>query len=241
VTLAPVETSRGLSPHQEGGREVAPGTALVIAHRTVEASTVTCLFELVGRGWPIAIPFGDALIDRGRARAASSWYRTMSEDAEGGDVFLMIDDDIVFKAEDAERVVQIAREKRAIACAAYPVSGGGHLASRGFPGQELRFGPDLEPVEIRWPATGFMAVHRDVIKAFAETMDECYPGESGAFWPMFQPYKLGPDYLSEDYAFGERARELGFATWLDPQSILIHMKTQGVSVYNMPGAEVRER
>lgn len=213
---------------------VAPATVLLCAHREVTVPTVECLFELVGRGWPVAMVYGDALIDRARAKAASTWYRTAAED-----VFLMIDDDIVFRAEDAERVVELAREKRSIACAAYPVGDGSHLASRGFPGQLLEFGPDKEPVEIRWPATGFMAVHRDVIEALSQTMPVCYPGQPDAFWPMFQPFALGPDYLSEDYAFGQRARDLGFPTWLDPKTILIHLKVKGLSVLNMPGAKAR--
>ena len=33
--------------------------------------------------------------------------------------------------------------------------------------------------------------------------------------------------------------DLGFKTWLDPKSILIHMKYKGLSVFNMPGATVR--
>lgn len=215
--------------------ETDTATAIVVAHREIAAPTVECLLNLYGKGWPVMLPYGDALIDRARAKAVSAWYLN-----ETTDVFLMIDDDIVFKAEDAERVVELAREKRAIACGAYPVGGGGHLASRGWPGTLLEFGPDKEPIEIRWPATGFMAVHRDVVTALIESLGEpCYPDKPDRFWPMFQPYKLGPDYLSEDYAFGQRALDLGFKTWLDPKTILIHLKIKGLSVLNMPGAEVK--
>lgn len=214
---------------------VDDATVLVVAHREVAAPTVECLFGLVGFGWPIALRYGDALIDRARAKAVSQWYRD-----ETTDVFLMIDDDIVFKAEDAARVVKLARDKRSIACGAYPVGDGGHMASRGWPGQELHWGPQFEPVEIRWPATGFMAVHRDVVKALIETMEPCYVGQPDSFWPMFQPFALGANYLSEDYAFGERARELGFATWMDPKTILVHLKVQPLSVMNMRGVQRAE-
>jgi len=232
----PVEQVNRLVVWQKTGAvETDMATVLLCAHREVSVPTVECLFELVGKGWPVAMVYGDALIDRARAKAASAWFLN-----ETTDVFLMIDDDIVFKVEDAERVVALAREKRGIACGAYPVGGGGHLASRGWPGTLLEFGPDQEPCEIRWPATGFMAVHRDVIAALIESLgDPCYPGNPDQFWPMFQPFKLGPDYLSEDYAFGQRALDLGFKTWLDPKSILIHLKVSGLSVLNMPGATVR--
>lgn len=230
-----VENINRLAVWQKTGAiATAPATVLLCAHREVSVPTVECMFELVGAGWPIAMQYGDALIDRARAKAVSTWYLRDQED-----VFLMIDDDIVFRAEDAARVVELAREKRSIACAAYPVGDGGHLASRAWPGERLDFGPDQPPREIRWPATGFMAVHRDVIAALVETMEPCYPGQPGQFWPLFQPFAKGPDYLSEDYAFGERARELGFSTWLDPRVILIHLKIKGLSVLNMPGAEAR--
>jgi SAM-dependent methyltransferase len=208
-------------------------TVLVIAHREIAAPTVECLFELVGKGWPIGILYGDALIDRARAKAVSAWYLN-----ERTDVFLMIDDDIVFKAEHAERVVALAREKRSIACAAYPVGDGGHLASRAWPGERIDFGPEREPREIRWPATGFMAVHRDVVAAMVATMEPCYPDQPDRFWPLFQPFPFEGNYLSEDYAFGQRARDLGFKTWLDPKTILFHLKIKGLSVLNMPGATV---
>jgi SAM-dependent methyltransferase len=234
----------GFKPVEQVGRLVVwqrdkivdEATVIVVAHREVSAPTVECLFDLYGYGWPVVLRYGDALIDRARAKAVADWYRN-----ETTDVFLMIDDDIVFTADDAVRVVELAREKRAIACGAYPVGGGEHMASRGWPGQELRWGPQYAPVEIRWPATGFMAVHRDVITALTETMALCYPTQTDAFWPMFQPFALGENYLSEDYAFGERARELGFATWMDPKTILHHLKIQALSVLNMKGVNREEQ
>lgn len=234
----PVETAGRLAIWQRQ-QIVETASILVCAHREIAAPTVECLLALNEFGWPTSIIHGDALIDRARAKAVSQWYR-----ANETDVFLMIDDDIVFHSEDAARVVRLAREKRSIACGAYPVGDGGHMASRGWPGQEMHFGPEHKPVEIRWAATGFMAVHRDVVTALIEDMPLCYEGQPDAFWPMFQPFPLrerpgmetAPDYLSEDYAFCQRALELGFPAWLDPRVILVHLKVQALSVWNMKGA-----
>lgn len=231
--FVPVDTLGRLAVWQRREVEVMP-TALVVAHREVSVPTAECLLQLYSAGWPVAFVYGDALVDRARAKAASAWYLN-----ETNDVFLMIDDDIVFKPEDALRVANLAREKRSIACAAYPVADGGHLACRAFPGERIDFNNEAEPRKIRWAATGFMAVHRDVIKALVESLGEpCYPDQPDRFWPMFTPMKLGPDYLSEDYAFCQRAIDLGFDVWLDPKSILIHLKLKGMSVMNMPGAIV---
>ena len=43
--------------------------------------------------------------------------------------------------------------------------------------------------------------------------------------------------LSEDYAFCERARQLGFRVWLDPQTVLLHMSQTAWSVLNMRDVE----
>jgi hypothetical protein len=55
---------------------VDEATVLVVAHREIAAPTVECLFSLVEFGWPIALRYGDALIDRARAKAVSDWFAT---------------------------------------------------------------------------------------------------------------------------------------------------------------------
>lgn len=213
--------------------EPATGTQTVIlcAWRNLLAETSECMMHLQARGWKWMIKRGDALITRGRSIAVSSWYRQTDDD-----VFLMIDDDVVFLPEHAEKVIALAREKRSVACAAYPVKDGTHLACRAIPGKDILFGPKSEPVEIYYPATGFMAVHRDVITAMIEAPGEyggkrfpqCGVGGLGEMWPFFDTFCIQHpngdwEYLSEDYAFGEVARQLGFTTWLDPSIELYHM------------------
>lgn len=222
-------------------------TVILCAWRNLLAETAECMLMLRDRGWAYMIKRGDALITRSRSIAVSSWYRNRPDD----DVFLMIDDDVVFLPEHAEHVVKLARELRTIVCGAYPVKDGTHFACRRFPGQEIEFGENTPPVEIVYPATGFMAVHRDVITAMvnAQTPEGgphfplCGDGE-GAMWPFFDTFWLtGPDgkseYLSEDYAFGEVARRLGFKTWLDTTVNLYHMGFYPYCLENMQGTVKR--
>jgi len=216
-------------------------TVLLCAWRNMVIETAESLLALRDAGWGYSIVRGDALIIRSRSRAVSNWYRFCPDE----DVFLMIDDDVVFDIEHAERVVELAREKRTIAVGAYVVKDGGHLACRRLPGQDIVFGPKSEPVEIKYPATGFMAVHRDVIEAMVQAIEPdgepLFPltgVDPGAMYPFFDTFTVknedgSYEYLSEDYAFGEQARRLGFKVWLDPSVILFHMGTFPYNVHDM--------
>lgn len=230
----------------ERAEETQPQRATVIlcAWRNLLAETAECMLQLRDQGWGYVIKRGDALISRSRSIAVSNWYQHSDDD-----VFLMIDDDVVFESSGAQKVVDLARKTRSVACAAYPVKDGTHLACRRFPGQEITFGQDSEPVEIIYPATGFMAVHRDVIAAMiaAQGPDgephfpKCTIGGLSPMWPLFDTFALRHDtgeweYLSEDYAFGEVARRLGFKVWLEPSVTLFHMGFHPYHVHEMQGA-----
>lgn len=227
-------------------RRVQTATIILCAYRELTVETAECMLQLRDQGWNYRIGRGDALIQRVRSRQVTKWYRTTDDD-----VFLMIDDDIVFTTEDAERVVKLARDKRSIAVGAYPVKDGSHTACRLPMNQRIFFGrdvtprDDLEPIEIVYPATGFMAVHRDVIEAMIPDLPLCGEerGVNEALYPFFDTFWVTgedgrSDYLSEDYAFGERARRLGFRTWLDPSIVLYHLGTYPYNVHNMTGPNV---
>ena len=185
------------------------------------------------RGWPITTKGGDALIDRSRAIIVSRWWRDTNDDC-----FVMIDDDIAFEPESAERLVAQCRAGKDVIAGLYPVRDGGHLAVRGIHG-DILFGPDVEPVEVRHAATGFLCVHRKVIDALIPTLPLCHGNQPWSFWPMFQPYPDadwvagGHNYLSEDWAFCERVRALGFTIWADPTIRLRHQSTVEIDVQNM--------
>ena len=168
----------------------------------------------------------DGLISRARSCVVSDWYRHTNDD-----VFLMLDDDILFEPWQARRLVELCRwDKRyPIIAAAYVKADLKAPALEFLPGTTVTFGPGQEPQEIRSAATGFMAVRREVIEALIETMPLCDPAEWN-FWPMFMPYVVDHEYLSEDYAFCERARKLGFKIFVDPSIRIEHLKPRRLSL-----------
>ena len=164
---------------------------------------------------------------RARSGWLSKWYRDTCSD-----VVVMIDADIGFKPQDAMHLVNVAREKRSIVCAAYPTKDGKNLTIRPLEDWgELTFGPDEPPRAIRWGATGFMAIHRDVLDAMIPTLPLCGAHLPHSMWPIFNldfardPLPDGSDgwqLLGEDFSVCQRALDLGFQVWLDPTVMVDH-------------------
>ena len=175
---------------------------------------------------------GDALVER--ARGISATYFLKHTDA---DVFLSIDSDIVdFSPFAIDELVEQA--------VTHDIVAGIYLCksvSRTKPSSlfldntSIEFGQDSTPVEIQWGATGMLAVHRRVFEKMAEGMDLLHEKEdTRAFYPFFQSMIVDSDegkiLLSEDYAFCERARELGFKIYANPSVRMGHM---GPYVYRL--------
>jgi len=185
--------------------------------------------------WRFRAKRGDSDIGRSRAILTTGWWAQT-----GDDTFLMIDHDISFRPDDADRAVELCRNGYDIVCGAYPVHNGEHFACKTLPGTEtIHFGPGQPPIEVMYAATGFMAVHRRVIDALVKTMPLCHSVQPWAYYPLFpQPVVAdeaagGWARLSEDWGFSHIAREAGFKVWLDPQTILSHGSDIPISVMNM--------
>lgn len=224
-----------VTPVQWNGQEVYPSQSILLcAWRGVTNGTFDILTQMCRQGlnkpynpdepaWGLLQQAGDAAIYRSRGRIVTAWYENTPDD-----VFLMVDDDVIFHPDAATRIITAAREKRSIVCGAYATKGGTHFAFQAYAGQNLRFAADAPLTAVKYPATGFMAVHRDVITAMIageKRVNTDMPG--GGYFPIFCPMvsEFAPgeyEELSEDYAFGERARRLGFTVWLDPAIYLEH-------------------
>lgn len=190
--------------------------------------------------------WNDALIGRSRSIMCTEFLKT------DADVMVIIDDDIVFEWPDFWKIVEGARETRGVYGGAYVTrSTEPHISSRSIPGtgeQEFRATPNRRPVEYQYLATGFWAVHRDAMEAMiGASFEDAYGGHKieqvqlGAdrpFYPFFSPFVCREDdgrlhYLSEDWAFSNRARQLGFKVWVDLSIILLHMGEYPYSVADL--------
>lgn len=163
----------------------------------------------------------DALVSRARSVDATGFLL----DPNLGDVMLYLDHDIEFEPQDALRVAQLAYDHQCIAGAAYVTRSdlAPHPALRLFPGQKVALGKPNPPVEVVYLSTGFLAFHREVLKKLASTLPWVSVGSYSHCYPFFLPFIYEGEYLSEDWAFCQRARDLGIQVVLDPTIKLAHM------------------
>lgn len=217
---------------------MTPGqTLLMPVYRSMDLGTVECLLRLsaCGEPWQISFLGGSAVLDRARSVLLSKWYKTSPHD-----VALMVDADIGFSPEQALQVCNLARAKRGIAHAAYPVRGGTRLALSPLTREQaIRFAADAPPLEIAHAGTGFLAVHRDVVRALTERLHEVDVGDDRA-WPFFHQILDDQHQWGEDYSFCMRARQAGFQVWLDPSIQLCHRSEVTLTVSNVAQHAARE-
>lgn len=200
-------------------------------HRSVVALlTVNPLNPL---GWR-EFTASEAGLLRARNIAASRWYTDTADD-----VFLMIDEDITFTPDEADRLVTRCREGCDIIAAAYPVRDGSNLAIRTFGAASVMFGQGEKPFQVRQAGTGFMAVHRKVLDKLIPTLPLIHGNQPWSYWPIFS-FRVVPDEaaggfneLTEDYNLCELARDLGFGVWVDPSIKLDHYGVVPISISNM--------
>ncbi len=181
---------------------------------------------------------GEQGITRARSFSVSKWYKENVDE----DVFVMVDDDILFQPTDAQKLAHLCRDGHDIIGAGYPFRDGSSVALRLLPDDtSLLFGDSIEPKEVRHIGTGFMAIHRRVIDAMVPTLRLCSTRlMNEAFWPFFEDpivvddeAATGYNWLTEDYSFESRARALGFKVWLDPSILVAHYGHVPVTVTNM--------
>jgi len=199
---------------------------LVICTNTaglVSAGTVSCMEEFrkttsIDYQW--VFEYGEGILGRSRSIAASKFLRDYQ-----ASILLFIDSDIVFKSSDIEDVYNaLTRKKYRVIGGLYPVAGGAKLAQHsGLPGG-LRITGDL--VEVQYVSTGFMGIQRNLLEEMRDKlkMPLLQKGSDLECYPFFEDYAKPPLYISEDWDFCDKAREVGAKVWAHTGIQLGHIK-----------------
>jgi len=185
---------------------------------------------------------GDADVGRARNIAASAFLKS------GADVMLTIDGDIWFQPEEALSLCQKCLN-------GYNIIGGLYM-TRGLRrvqpaqlinlGQEVTLQPGEKPVVVKYLATGFMAVHRKVFEKLTKHPEVklCMKTTPNPFYTFYLqktiPWPNDKNlYLSEDYAFCNRAAEMGFKVYLDPTVRLGHVGHYSYRIEDMVEVHIK--
>jgi hypothetical protein len=181
----------------------------------------TALQALERKGYVVWRVRGYSAIDQGRNQMATDALR------QGFEETMWIDDDVVFDPADVDRL----RCFNLPLCAGvYPKKGKRELALHVVPGTtQMLFGKRGSVCEVKYTATGFLHVRREVYDTIQRQLDlpTCNAGFGSPMVPYFQPMivdtEKGPWYIAEDYAFCERARRCGYSILVDTRIRLWHV------------------
>lgn len=172
---------------------------------------------------------GDALIDRSRSRMATHFLENM----KSYKAMVFVDDDILYEPETILKQARLLLENDLDIVGATYVTKNPTKPTFTFQfidGENTGlFGEGAGVREVKYISTGCMAIHRKVLEEMASknVVHLCDP-DGLRFYPFFMPmeYKNANgvwDYLSEDWAFCQRAKNLGFKVHLDCTSKLKHL------------------
>jgi len=180
------------------------------------------LRELERRGHPVRRVRGFSQIDVGRSQIATDAL------AAGFDELMWIDSDVAFDPNDVEK---LRSHGRPFTCGLYPKKGLRQFANNFLPGTaQVRFGPHGGLLDILYCGFGFTHTRREVYDTVRRLPElaECNRGFHQSLVPYFAPLvsadgRGDPWYLSEDFAFCERARRCGFGVQADTSIRLWHV------------------
>lgn len=201
---------------------------LVPANGPIDPGCEDGLRELERRGYPVWRVRGYSAIDAARCQLATDAL------AAGFEELFWIDSDIVFNVGDVDK---LRIHELPFVCAIYPKKGPRQFAANYLPGTDsLVFGAGGGLVEILYAGFGFnftqRSIYEDIHRKFQ--LPVCNEGFPKPLVPYFMPcvqndHAGRPWYLSEDYAFCERARQCGHRIMVDTTIRLWHVGSYGYS------------
>jgi hypothetical protein len=191
--------------------------------RFVELDTDHCLRQLEALGVEVRRAKGSSAIDLARNLRATDAIR------EGYEAVLFIDCDMLFDPADA---IRLFRRPEPVVAGLYAAKllGRGQLNAK-FPPEvkQVRLGEwadELYPVEAI--GAGFLRIRTDFLQRMAAELKLpwCRMGDRLG-WPFFQPVIVEEEgetrYLTEDYAFCYRCRQMGVSPMADTSFRLYHL------------------
>lgn len=184
----------------------------------VTVETIACVEKLHNTSHRFEWWFqtGDALISRSRSIAA---YQFLKKNCAPYLIFL--DGDIIFRAEDIEKLLDALNGGLDAVGGLYPVRGGTFLAQRGWNGQ-FHISGELE--EVQFVSTGFVGISRNILGKITKDMPVLNKGNWSECYPVFEDGRYENIFISEDWDFCNKVRQAGAKVYAHTGIQLSHLK-----------------
>lgn len=157
---------------------------------------------------------------------------------------IFLDRDIVFDMPHIDMLLEDLQAGYNYVGGCYPVKDASQLASHDPEG--ITFDRTVKP--IRWLASGFAGVTRQLLQKMIKQLDLplLHRGENIEFYPFGEQirYKTPEDtwmWLSEDYDFCNKVREIGEEAYLDTRITVGHVSAKLVTVNDVVKYQAKEK
>lgn len=187
-------------------------------HRSAMALANELTRQNINYSW--STPYNESLITRARNNIVHEFLQTDHE------ALMFIDADIEFTPEDVNKLWNLETD---VACGAYPMKRKDEKPGVWKNGEIIdlsTLGPD--PVSVDYAGTGFFLISRKAIEKMVEVYKGTEYEEEGIKYALFDTSIKDGTYLSEDYTFCERWRNLGGEIILEPS---IRLKHWGIKIF----------
>lgn len=178
-------------------------------------------------------------IDVGLAMAATDFLKT------DFDFLLSQDYDILYNPRndptyrwgaEIKQIVESCKETGGLVGGPYLKRGGdGQLCVVPLKEEEIIIGPGGGLHEVKWLPTGYTCISRKILEDMASAMPLVEYDEKTHIYPFFMSYIYEEGskkiYMSHDYAFSQRCRDMGYRNFLDTRIILGHLGQTVLSVH----------
>jgi len=157
------------------------------------------------------------------------------------DYLIFIDRDIIFEPTDVQYILDDLKEYKLVG-GCYAVKDASQLSSYGIEGHG-GITLDRKVREVLWLATGFMGIRRDFLEEMVEKLNLplMHKGQWSEAYPFFAQRYIMDDkgewiWLTEDYDFCDKARQVGAKAYIDTKVQVRHVGDYAYTV-----AEVVEK
>ena len=141
---------------------------------------------------------------------------------------IFVDRDIVFKPEDIGKLLDSLKNGYDLVAGCYAIHDAMFLASSGLGEEERQLDGTIK--EVRYLATGFMGITRNLLEKMIEglKLPLMHEGDETKTYPFFEEKwyddpDIGHIWMSEDYDFCYKARKVGIDSYLDTSIRLGHI------------------